>query len=808
MLQNYLKIALRNLRRQKAFTAINVVGLAIGLATCIVMMLYVRDELSYDRYHEKADRIVRVVTRGMMGDQSLNMSFVGPPVARDLKREFPEILAAVRLRDYGSQFISYGTNSFKEESFFGADSTFFQLFSIPVRKGNPDKALSAPNAIVLTETTARKYFGAQDPIGKVLLLGQEKEPLQVTAVMADVPANSHFHFNALISLNGSKEAGGQEWLNNANFNTYLLLPEQYDYRKLEAKLHGVTEKYVGQDLKKFMGITLKQFREAGNEFGLGLQPLTDIHLHSGPVQGLEPNGDIRNVYVLTAIALFMLLIACVNFMNLSTATASGRAREVGVRKVLGSVRGQLQLQFLVESVLLAVVALGLALMLVQGSLPVFNQLTEKALSLAVGSNPLLGPGLLAGAVGVGLLAGSYPAFYLSSFRPVAVLKGRVVGGRSGVTLRSGLVVFQFFISITLIIATVVAFRQHRFLFSREMGFERDQVLVIQDSYMLGRNEAVLREKLLQNPRVSRISVSGFVPVGPTFNNNSSLSPKDDPNKGIVTRLFNVDVDYIPTLGMRLVQGRNFSTDFPTDSSAVILNETGARAYGWPKQAVGKEILRIVDEKGTKQAFRVIGVVKDFHFESLRQRIGPLMMFLGGNTGSLLVKLKAGNVAEVLPSIKREWEALSPAAPFRYSFLDERFEQSFRQEQKTSEVLTLFAGLTVFIACLGLFGLATYTAEQRRKEIGVRKVLGASVSGIVALLSGEFLKLVGIAIALAVPLAWFAMSRWLNDFAYKVPLDWWVFALAGAVAILIALITVSFQSIRAALTNPVQSLRSE
>ena len=566
MIRNYLKIAYRNLKRQKVSTSINIVGLAIGLATCILITLYVQDELSYDRYNEKADRIFRVGFKLRLNGEDVSGPITGPNVARDLQREFPEVLKATRLLR-GSEFVSYGTSSFKEDNLLFADSTFFDVFTIPFLKGNPKQALTEPNTLVLTEETARKYFGNQDPIGKVLLFGNEQTPHRITGVVRNVPENAHFRFNMLASLPGYDEQH-IGWLYNINYYTYLVLPEKYDYRQLEAKISRLGEKEMGSEVQQFLQLSPKQFREKGDDFGIFLQPLTDIHLRS-PFGGTElsPGGNILYVYVLTAIAVFMLLIACVNFMNLSTATAARRSREVGVRKVLGSVKGQLQQQFLIESVLLAIAALLVGLLVVGFALPFFNQLTGKALTLRLLTNGYVIAGLVAGTVLVGLLAGSYPAFYLSSFKPVLVLKGRITTGRNSFNLRSGLVVFQFFITISMIIATVTADRQLRYMRTQKVGFNREQVLVIHDTHMLHNNEAVFRDKIIQSPQVIMGSISGQVPVGNSAIDNTAVMSRDNPSKGVMSRFYKVDDEYIPTLGMRLVQGRNFSKSFPADSFA-------------------------------------------------------------------------------------------------------------------------------------------------------------------------------------------------------------------------------------------------
>ncbi|QIP15658.1 helix-turn-helix domain-containing protein [Spirosoma aureum] len=806
MIRNYLKIAFRNLKRQKVSTSINVIGLAIGLATGILIMLYVQDELAYDRYNEKADQIVRVGLNLQLNGKDIGGSSLGQNAARDLKQEFPEVLKATRIRGW-SEFVSYGTTSFRQDNLMLADSSFFDVFTIPFLKGNPKRALTEPNTVVLTEETAHKYFGNQDPVGKILSFGPDKRPYRITGVVQNVPSNSHFQFDMLATLVGRDEkTDGSGWLYSIDYQTYLLLPEHYNYNQLAAKLSRLAEKQMGSDIQKFLKLTPKQFRERGDNFGAFLQPLTDIHLYSRDAS--SAGGAILYVYVLTAIAAFMLLIACVNFMNLSTATAVRRSREVGVRKVLGSVTGQLQQQFLLESVLLAMIALLVGLLLVGLALPFFNQLTGKSLSFQVLTQPLMVAGLVASTGLVGLLAGSYPAFYLASFTPVLVLKGTSLTRRGSFTLRSGLVVFQFFITISMIIATLTADRQLRYMQAQKLGYNHEHVLVIHDTNMLGTNEGVFRDQLVQSPQVVMGSISGQVPVGRTNLDNTPVRAKKNPDQGVMSRFYYVDPEYIPTLEMRIVEGRNFSKNSPSDASGVILNETAVKALGWQKHPIGQEIIGHTDDNGVHTIYRVVGVVSDFHFESLRQKIGPVVMFLGRNSGNILLKTRANNLPQFLASLKQQWTSFSPVAPFSYSFLDDRFAQVYVAEQKIEQVLTLFSSLTIFIACLGLFGLATYTAEQRTKEIGVRKVLGASVGSVVALLSKDFLKLILIALVLASPIAWWGMTHWLNEFAYKVTLDWWIFALAGLLAVGIALLTVSFQSIKAALMNPVKSLRSD
>ena len=806
MIQNYLKIAIRNLLRNKVFSAINIVGLALGIATCLVIMLFVYDELSYDRFNEKADRIFRVVFKASINDGKINEANVMPPTAQVLKNDYPEVLAATRLRTSGSPEIVYQNKKFKEHSFASVDANFFDVFTLPLLKGDAKTALREPNTAVITQDFAKKYFGDEDPIGKVLFIKSWNESYKVTGLIDKVPHNSHFHFDIFGSLAGVKDAQAASWMSSGYF-TYLVLPEGFDYKVLEAKLPQVIKKYMGPQIQTAMGMSLPQFLQKGNQLGLFLQPLTSIHFDEGYTGTLEPSGNIQYVYIFGAIAVFMLLIACINFMNLSTAGASKRAKEVGVRKVLGSVKQDLINQFLFESILLSVVALILSLMLVQLSLPVFNDLAEKDLQLDFLKNPLLLIAFLVFGLLVGVLAGSYPAFFLSSFNPVEVLKGKFKLAGKSISLRSGLVVFQFFISIALIIGTTVVYQQIKFIQSKDLGYTKDQLLIMRNTWSLGKNEEAFRQQILQDPRVLSVSSAGYLPAGPSDSNNSLGYPDGDDSQIMRTLEYKIDEQYIPTMGMKIIAGRNFSKDFATDSTAMIINETAAKAFGWGKNAVGHTITRLKNNDGLKVTYRIIGVVKDFHFKSLHESITPLLM-VSEKTYGLTIKVKGKDVEGLLASLKNQWQKFNVEEPFSYAFMDELFEKTYQSEQKISVILSIFSGLTIFVACLGLFGLATFTAEQRTKEIGVRKVLGASVSQIVTLLSKEFLKLVLIACGFAFPIGYWLMNKWLQDFAYRIEISAWVFVLAGILALFIALLTISYQAIKAALANPVTSLRTE
>ena len=810
MFQNHFKIAWRSLLKQKHHAALNLVGLAIGLTACLLMGLYVYDELRYDRFHANADRIVRVVLRGTLNGEAVKEANVMAPVAGALRQRFPEIEATVRIRTAGTPRVSYGDKVLRNNRLALADPTLFRVFSLPLLNGDGRTALSRPNTVVVSQRMARQFFGETDPVGKVLTVFDDKVAYTVTGVMADVPPQSHFHADAFLTLVGDRAAASDNWLVSNHF-TYLLLPDGYDPRRLEPKLKSVTEAHLIPPLEKLLGVSRSAFRQKGLDLGLFLQPLTEIHLHSDlkPNTELEPGGDIRYVRLFGAVALFMLLLACINFTNLSTAGAAKRAKEVGIRKVLGSARGRLVAQFLTESALLTALALALALGLAWALLPVFNVLSGKTLRLQPAEMPWLVPGLVGFGLLVSLLAGSYPAFFLASFRPVITLKGGLPSaGRSRLNLRNGLVVVQFFVSIGLTIATLVVYQQLRYIQTAKLGYDQEQVVVLERTDLLGNREAALARQLAQDSRVARVSVSAFLPNDRYNAGLIAMHPEGQNAK--LTRLtyFGVDEQYLPTLGIQLAAGRGFSADFPSDSAAVLLNEAAARFFGWGRQAVGRTLTTPGAQGGADKTYRVVGVVKDFHTRSLHEPIAPMAMLLGGNSGAILVKTRRADVAGLLASVKTKWDALGTGEPFQYAFLDEASQAMYRAEQTTGRVLLVFAGLTIFIACLGLFGLATFTAEQRTKEIGVRKVLGASVAGLVALLARDFLKPVFVALLLAAPVAWYAMNRWLEDFAYRVELEWWVFAGAGLLAVAIALLTVGFQSVKAALVNPVESLRSE
>ena len=813
MLTNYLKIAWRTLRKQRGLTFINIVGLATGLACCLLIMLYVLDELSYDRYNEKANRIYRIHTDVKFGGNDTHLAVSPDPIGPTLKKDYPQVEQFVRLHDRGTQSVKRTgePTNLREDNITFADSTLFDVFTLPLISGDPKRALTEPNTVVISESAAMRHFGKQNPMGQTLLFDGNKT-YTVTGVMQDMPKNAHFHSDFFLAMLSDDYTWGQ-WL-STNHHTYVLLRPgrngaPAEPRALARNFDAIIEKYVGPQVMQLTGSSMSQFKKAGNSLRFGLIPLTDIHLHSRQTIELAPNGDIQYVYIFSAVALFILIIACINFMNLATARSSNRAKEVGVRKVMGSGRQQLIGQFMTESILTTVLAMLLALVIVAVALPGFNGIAVKELRMRQLVSPEQLPWLIALPIIVGLFAGSYPAFFLSSFEPIKVLKGKVSASFRSSGLRSGLVVFQFAMSMVLIVGTIVVYRQITYIQTKNVGFNRDQVVTVNSVYSLGKQAETFRQEVLRLPGVVSGSVSGYLPTPSNREDDAFwVEGQTDMNRGLSMQNWGVDYDYLKTLGMTLVIGRNFSREFGADSSGMILNEAAVKVLGF-KNPIGKHIFRFKDsESKVRRTYTVVGVVKNFHFESLRRNIGALSMTLSANSGAASFRISSANLPVLMKQIDAKWKQIAPGQPFSYQFMNESFDSMYRAEQRIGTIALTFAGLAILIACLGLFGLAAFMAEQRTKEIGVRKVLGASVSSIVGLLSKDFLRLVFIAILIASPLAWYAMHRWLEDFAYRIDIAWWVFALAGLLAVGIALLTVSFQSIKAALMNPVKSLRSE
>jgi putative ABC transport system permease protein len=813
MFRNYLKIAFRSLRKSKGFTALNITGLAAGLGVCLLIVLYVTDELSYDRYNVKADRIYRidedVYLNNTQYDAATTSKFFGPA----LVASFPKIEQMVRFRNPGALLVRKGSDHVFEHHLTFADSTIFKVFTLPMIAGDPNTALNNPQSIVIDESAARRYFNSTDVVGRTLVVDNDDKPLRITGVIRDMPEQSQFHFSFIRPLREAynfNDPADNNWISNSYY-TYILARPGTTRAEVQKDVNEVVKLRVWPALQNMFHTSGADLEKAGNHFRCPIFPLTDIHLHSNKSGELEANSNIQYVYIFSVIAVLILVIACVNFMNLSTARSANRAREVGIRKVAGSTKGHLILQFLTESILLSLFALVLALGIAVLLLPMFNQLAGKSLHPDVLFSGRFLPVLFLLVLVVGFLAGSYPAFYLSSFQPIQVLKGRIAAGFKSSWLRSSLVVFQFFISIGLIISTLVIYRQLHYIRNKEVGFNRDQVLVIHGTWTLGRDgTANLRKDMLTLAGVTDVTATPDLPTvdGQYWQEGWFPDASLDAQKATLMTTLRVDDHYVPTLGMQMVKGRNFDlAHFPTDSTGIILNEAAIATLGVKDPL--KLILYNHDDNFNLITYHVVGVVKDFNYNSMHDKIHPLVMVVNTyNWSSMAVRFRTNDVFNLVKQVETKFHAAKQGVPFSYSFMDNDFDKLYHTEQQTGRIFITFAVFAILIACLGLFGLVTYAAEQRTKEIGIRKILGASVKGIVGLLSRDFTMLVGIAALIAFPVAWWAMYKWLETFAYRTEISWWIFLVAGAVALAIALLTVSIQSIRAALANPVKSLRSE
>ncbi len=831
MIKSYFKIAWRNLVKHKLYSAIKVGGFAFSIAACVLITLFILHEISYDRSYPDSGRLYRAVFS--MNDDEGNLgkgTAFQAPFAPTMKANFPEIEQASRLLPSalfgaGSNQVSTATSeeSLFEAGFTYADQELFDMLQLSVRHGDPKHLLDEPNTVVLTASKAAKYFPGErfpgerfpgerspegNPLGKVIYLNNDKtKPYTVKGVLEDIPTNSHLYgFDFFLTLSGINFYNGEQtnWL-ATNYVTYFKIRAGTDLDQLAAKMTtDMVENYFIPQTK----VAGRQVPENVKSVKVLLQPVSDIHLHSYDIHDYEittaTNGDIRFVWLFGGIAGFILLIACINFINLSTAKSASRAKEVGLRKVVGSYRSSLITQFLTESTLYSLLSIVLGVLLAWAFLPLFNQLAGKQLVFPWGSQVLF-PIIGLAVIGIGLLAGLYPAFYLSGFRPAQVLKGQLSQGAKNRLLRSGLVIFQFTTSIILIVGTLIINGQMRFILNKKIGFDKDQVMVIQGTHTLGEQVQTLKDEMEKIPAVQRVTVSDYLPVrmdgvkrnGNPFWKEGKIS--EDLSAG--GQFWPVDEDYIPTLGIQLLEGRNFNRKLATDSEAAIINQSLARALGLD-HPIGARITN------ADRIMQVIGVVEDFNFESMRDEMDGLCLVLGNSPTMMAVKLNGQQMSETVGAISNLWQDFSPNQAIRFTFLDESYANMYESVQRTGTIFSCFTVLAIFIACLGLFGLAAFTTEQRTKEIGIRKVLGASVAGIVQLLSKDFVKLVLTALVIASPIAWWAMNQWLQDFAYRIDIEWWVFAVAGMAAVGISLLTVSFQTIKAAAANPVESLRSE
>lgn len=806
MIKNYFKIAFRNLMKYKFISFINLFGLTVGLACCLLITSYILNELSYDRYNKNAKniyRIERTFLNAETGALSLQLGAVAPPFAPLLQNDFKSIKQITRLLPVGSIPVKYGDNIFNEKDLFFAEQNVFDVFDFKVTQGNAANALAEPFSVMLDQNIAKKYFGNVDPLNKVIRLSNQFD-CKVTGVYKALPQNSHWHPEILVSFNTLKDSAvyGAEnlrtnWGNNA-FYTYLLLPDHFNTKNFERALPAFQNRHIPEDGK----------HKASDYSVLSLRKLTNIHLYAHTDEEIEINGDIKRVYIFSAIALFILLIACINYMNLSSARSVLRAKEIGVRKTAGAGKGELITQFLSESVFIAWLAAVLAFALTVFALPGLNQLSGQNLSI----NNLLQWKVLIVILlvpfVVGILSGIYPALYLSSFEPVKVLKGIIKKGGGNISFRKTLVVFQFSISIILIIATVIVFQQLNYIQNKSLGFDKDHVVTLSYNSGLDHSYQSFKNELLSNSNIKEVARSSRIPSGrlldsqgSQLNRGDSLAPSKADIKYVVA-----DEDFIPAYGIKIVAGRNFSRDYGMDTSSFVINETAVKALELKsnEDAIGKQF-QYADRKGT-----IVGVFNDFNFESLHQRIIPLVLLestTADGYGNISIKT-SGDVPAALAQIEKTWKKYLPEIPYEYKFLDARYAKLYEVENKESGILIIFSCIAIFIACLGLFGLSAFTITQRVKEIGIRKVLGASTGSIVELISKEFLLLVVLAAVIAFPVAWYLMNHWLHNFAYRINISWWVFVVAGMIAFLIAFATISFQAIRAAIANPVKSLRTE
>jgi putative ABC transport system permease protein len=747
MFKNYFKIAVRNLTKNKAFTLINIFGLAIGLTCFMFMTAFVFNELSYDKYPAQARNIYRVILSVTGNGDLAAYPMVDVAVGEGMKNAFPEIKATTRLAPV-TDFIKYNDKQFKEEKIAFADSNFLQMFCIPLIEGDTRTALVQPNSLVVSSAFAKKYFGNEDAVGKSLSVGTVHQLYKVTGVFGEIPENSHFHFDAFLSLT-SWHLTRQTW-SNVGFYTYLLLNKNTDPKKLEKKFPELVAEHVVPEIQHDMGVSLPEAEKSINTFVFSLQPLTDIHLYSHTKYELEPNGNIQYVYIFSALALFILLLACVNFTNLSTAKAAKRAREVGIRKVMGSMKKNLVIQFLSESVLLTLLSMLIAFGLLFLLLPYFNQLADRQIPFRFFISYQCILAMVSLMFITGIVAGIYPAFFLASFNTIKVLKGAASKGSQRNQLRSSLVVFQFFVSIALIIATIIVYQQLYFMQNKNLGYDKEQVLFLPDARLLGKNQAAFKQQLSQNKNVIASSISRSAPALP-FMDGTEIYPKNENGNGkeIHANIYHVDEDYLKTLGIKIIGGRNFSRNFPTDSGAVVINQAMVRELGWNRtNPIGKTIVR-----SGQQQFEVIGVVADFNYASAKQEIAPLKMMLGNNYGGLVIKINTTDVKGFLSDLKKEWDSFNPEGALDYTFLDDNFAKLYASEIRAQKIFSVFAIIAIIIASLGLFGLSAFVIEQRTKEIGIRKVLGASIQNVLLLVSKDFLLLVGIAFLISVPVTW-------------------------------------------------------
>ena len=817
MFKNYFIVAFRNLVKRKGFSLINILGLATGMAVCLLIVLFIQSEMSFDKQHEKADNIYRVVLERSYPGRSTSYAIIPQSIGAAIKTEYPEVLESTRLFNFagnGNFFLRIGEKTFEEKRVLAADSNFFRVFTCKFLHGDPATALEKTHSAVINATTAKKYFGTTDVVGKQFETdgNDTTETFVITAVVADWPDNSHFLFDMLVSTSTFQFFSRPNYTGFAA-HTYLLLNPNSSYKALEAKFPDIIKKYVSGEISKVFNESWEDFQKAGNGYHYYLQPLTKIHLISDLEAELRPNGSMTAVYIFGVVAIFILLLACINFINLSTARSVERAKEVGIRKTFGSDKRMLIGQFLIESVFISVISMLIAFVIIILLIPAFNTISGKDLSVSYFLQAKWVFVLIAFVLITGVIAGLYPAFVLSSFNPIMVLKGRFKSSGYGLALRNGLVVFQFAISVILIISTIVVNRQMNYMLGNKLGFKKDHVIVLERTDMVENQLPAFKNELLTISGVESASGTSTMPgnqnfFGTTWQEIGSKAPMT--GRGMV-----VDEDYAKTLGLEIKEGRFFSKDFSTDTLSVVLNERAVKELGL-KAAIGSRLTSPDNiynaPDGSLYVYNVVGVVKDFHYHSLHEPISPLVIInakkFGNRSGLVALRIKGDNFKKAVSDIGTVWKKFVKEKPFNYYFLDKSLADQYQAEQTTQRIFTIFSGLAIFIACIGLLGLAAYATQQRTREISIRKVLGASEGSIITMLSKDFVKLVLLASAIAFPIAWWGMHKWLQDFAYRIDVGWWIFIVAGIAALVIALFTVSTQALKAAFTNPIKSLRSE
>jgi putative ABC transport system permease protein len=818
MIRSYLKIAWRNLLKRKTYAFINIFGLALGAAICLLIILFINSERSVDSWRNDADNVYRMVVKRKYPTRESSYAMIPQSYAKTVKQELPEVTEVVRVFNFfnnGTFQIQYEDKKFEETEVFFADPTFFEIFDSNLLYGSEEDALKNPNSIVLNKSTAIKYFGSADQaVGKVLKPeGNNIQPLEVTAVYQDWPINSHFTFNAIITTSGNDIF---EQVNYVGFSahTYFQLNENASPKKVEAAMPGIIRKFAAGDIQKHFTMSIDKYFDAGNGYTYYLQPIKDIYLTSHLDNEFRANGNATTLYIFALVAFFILFIACVNFINLSTARSSERAKEVGIRKTFGSEKKSLIIQFLAESFLISILAMFVAVGLFALLVPTFNDISGKFFSIhsLLNVNSILL--LITFTCITGVLAGIYPAFVLSSFSPIEVLRGKFKSGKQGRSLRSGLVVFQFAVSVILIICTLVVNRQMDYMTNERLGFNKEQTVIIERTDLLGENTRAFKNELRNINGVTNLSGASALPGQENYF-GVSWATFENRNEPITGRGIIVDDEYIKTLGIELVEGRFFSKDFPTDSLAVVLNEKAISELGL-KNPLGKRVVTpagfLNAADGSSYTYTVIGVVKDFHYQSLHEPITPLVFTNASKFNNIMgltaVHIEGGSFDKALSEIEVIWEKFVADKPLTFQFLDETIENQYQVERTSRKVFTFFSFITIFIACIGLLGLAAYTTRQRVHEIGVRKVLGASVGNIVSMLSKDFVKLVFLSTLIAVPIAWYAMNQWLQNFTYRINTSWDLFVIASVIALLTAFLTISFQAVKAGVSNPVKSLRTE